>query len=379
MRFLHTADWHIGKKLHGFDLLEDQKAAFDQILQIAKTEKVDAIVIAGDLYDRSVPAVEAIELFNQMVIEMNLQEKLPILAISGNHDSSTRLETGGPWFVQSDFYLHTRLEQAFQPIEMDDTQFFLLPYFEPISARLYFENEEIRTIEQAMKEVVKEMTMYFDPEKAHVLVSHFFVAGSEKTDSETKLMVGGLDTVPLATLDAFDYVALGHLHGKNALQSETARYSGSPLKFSLSELNQTKGVWLVDIDVQKLSVEFKEIQPIRDIVQIEGSFKELISPEFYETIQKDDYLHVQLTDRAVIPNMMNQLRQVYPRIIGVERLYGREDQAAKTTAKAGLKKLAPNQLVEQFFSEVTGEEPTGQQQKWIKEQLAEIHQSERGK
>ncbi|MCA5011699.1 MULTISPECIES: exonuclease SbcCD subunit D [unclassified Enterococcus] len=379
MRFLHTADWHIGKKLHGFDLLEDQKAAFDQILQIAKTEKVDAIVIAGDLYDRSVPAVEAIELFNQMVIEMNLQEKLPILAISGNHDSSTRLETGGPWFVQSDFYLHTRLEQAFQPIEMGDTQFFLLPYFEPISARLYFENEEIRTIEQAMKEVVKEMTMHFDPEKAHVLVSHFFVAGSEKTDSETKLMVGGLDTVPLATLDAFDYVALGHLHGKNALQSETARYSGSPLKFSLSELNQTKGVWLVDIDVQKLALEFKEIQPVRDIIQIEGSFKELISPEFYETIQKDDYLHVQLTDRAVIPNMMNQLRQVYPRIIGVERLYGREDQTAKTTTKAGLKKLAPNQLVEQFFSEVTGEEPTGQQQKWIKEQLAEIHQSERGK
>ncbi|MGG5341310.1 exonuclease SbcCD subunit D [Enterococcus sp. AZ192] len=379
MRFLHTADWHIGKKLHGFDLLEDQKAAFDQILQIAKTEKVDAIVIAGDLYDRSVPAVEAIELFNQMVIEMNLQEKLPILAISGNHDSSTRLETGGPWFVQSDFYLHTRLEQAFQPIEMGDTQFFLLPYFEPISARLYFENEEIRTIEQAMKEVVKEMTMHFDPEKAHVLVSHFFVAGSEKTDSETKLMVGGLDTVPLATLDAFDYVALGHLHGKNALQSETARYSGSPLKFSLSELNQTKGVWLVDIDVQKLALEFKEIQPVRDIVQIEGSFKELTSPEFYETIQKDDYLHVQLTDRAVIPNMMNQLRQVYPRIIGVERLYGREDQTAKKTTKAGLKKLAPNQLVEQFFSEVTGEEPTGQQQKWIKEQLAEIHQSERGK
>ncbi|MBO0469774.1 exonuclease SbcCD subunit D [Enterococcus sp. DIV0242_7C1] len=379
MRFLHTADWHIGKKLHGFDLLEDQKAAFDQILQIAKTEKVDAIVIAGDLYDRSVPAVEAIELFNQMVIEMNLQEKLPILAISGNHDSSTRLETGGPWFVQSDFYLHTRLEQAFQPIEMGDTQFFLLPYFEPISARLYFENEEIRTIEQAMKEVVKEMTMHFDPEKAHVLVSHFFVAGSEKTDSETKLMVGGLDTVPLATLDAFDYVALGHLHGKNALQSETARYSGSPLKFSLSELNQTKGVWLVDIDVQKLALEFKEIQPVRDIIQIKGSFKELISPEFYETIQKDDYLHVQLTDRAVIPNMMNQLRQVYPRIIGVERLYGREDQTAKKTTKAGLKKLAPNQLVEQFFSEVTGEEPTGQQQKWIKEQLAEIHQSERGK
>lgn len=379
MRFLHTADWHIGKKIHGFDLLEEQKDAFQQILQIAKAEKVDAIVIAGDLYDRSVPAVEAIEVFNQMVIEMNLQEKFPVLAISGNHDSSTRLETGGPWFVQSDFYLHTRLDQAFQPIEMKNTQFFLLPYFEPISARLYFENDEIRTIEQAMNEVVKEMKTHFDLDKKQVLVSHFFVAGSEKTDSETKLMVGGLDTVPLSVLNAFDYVALGHLHGKNALKAEQAKYSGSPLKFSLSEIDQKKGVWIVDTENQKPLLEFKEIHPLRDIIQIEGSFTDLISPAFYESIRKEDFLHVKLTDRAVIPNMMNQLRQIYPRIIGVERLYGREEHNENKTVKTELKTLAPKQLVEQFFSEVTGEELTAQQQDWIKENLAEIHQIERGK
>ncbi|MBO0440434.1 exonuclease SbcCD subunit D [Candidatus Enterococcus ikei] len=378
MRFLHTADWHIGKKLHGYDLLEEQVDAFGQILTIAKDEKVDAIVVAGDLYDRSVPSVEAIEVFNRMIIEMNLQEKFPVLAISGNHDSSTRLETGGPWFIQSDFYLNTRLDQAFQPVEMQNTQFFLLPYFEPISARIYFDNEDIRTIEQAMKEVIIEMKQQFKPNMAHVLVSHFFVAGSEKSDSETKLMVGGLDTVPLSLLESFDYVALGHLHGKNALQAENARYSGSPLKFSLSEMNQKKGVWIVDTQVSDTTFEFKEIKPLRDVTQIEGSFKQLIAPDYYEAINREDYLHIQLTDRAVIPNMMNQLRQIYPRVIGVERLYGREEQQKKTENKKEIKALAPTELVDQFFSEVTGERLTKQQEDWIKENLAEIHQAERG-
>ena len=246
MKFLHTADWHIGKKLHGFDLLAEQREAFKQILAIAKEEQVDAVVIAGDLYDRSVPAVEAVEIFNEMMIQMNLKEHFPVLAISGNHDSSTRLETGGPWFNQTQFHLNTRLEQAFQPIEIDNTQFYLLPYFEPIAARLYFEDETIRTIQAAMEKVVAKMQESFLPNKKQVLVSHFFVAGSEKTDSETKLTVGGLDVVPTALLEPFDYVALGHLHGKNALQAPNARYSGSPVKFSLSEMTQEKGVWLVE-------------------------------------------------------------------------------------------------------------------------------------
>lgn len=379
MRFLHTADWHIGKKLHGYDLLEEQVDAFQQILTIAKKEQVDAIVVAGDLYDRSVPSVEAIEVFNKMIIEMNLQEKFPVLAISGNHDSSTRLETGGPWFIQSNFHLNTRLDQAFQPVEMENTQFFLLPYFEPISARLYFDNEEIRTIEQAMKEVVTEMKKQFKPDMKHVLVSHFFVAGSEKSDSETKLMVGGLDTVPLSLLESFDYVALGHLHGKNALQAENARYSGSPLKFSLSEMNQKKGVWIVDTKANETTFEFKEITPLRNVIQIEGSFKELTTQEFYESIDRENYLHIQLTDRAVIPNMMNQLRKIYPRVIGVERLFGREVQQKHNETKKEIKTLAPNELVAQFFSDVTGEELTRQQQVWIKENLAEIYQAERGK
>ncbi|MGL4696061.1 exonuclease SbcCD subunit D [Enterococcus larvae] len=379
MRFLHTADWHIGKKLHGYNLLEDQLHAFNQIIQLAKKEAVDGIIIAGDLYDRSVPSVDAVEVFNQMIIELNLEEKLPVFAISGNHDSSIRLETGGPWFKQSDFYLHTRLEQAFQPIEVGDTQLFLLPYFEPIAARLYFENDEIRTIEKAMEFVTAEIKKNFKSGMAHVLVSHFFAAGSAKSDSETKLTVGGLDTVPLDLLRDFDYIALGHLHNKDALISDQIRYSGSPLKFSLSERKQEKGVWIIDISEQSCQLEFHRIQPLREIKELQGTFQELTKQEFYESIDRKDFMFIQLTDRSVIPNMMYQLRKVYPNILGVERVYGRENDQKGLTKDVNMKQLSPLELSRQFFEEMTEEELTSQQEQWLNESLDSVQQKERGK
>ena len=213
MKVLHTADWHIGKKLHGYDLLPDQAYILDQILKIAKEEAVEAIVIAGDLYDRSVPSEASVRLLNQTIADWNLTQQFPLLAISGNHDSATRLATGSPWFNQAQFHLHTRLEEAFTSVEMGNSQFYLLPYFEPVDARIYFEDSELRTIQQAMPKVIEKMQESFDRDKKHILVSHFFVAGSSKTDSETKIEVGGLDGINGKLLECFDYVALGHLHG----------------------------------------------------------------------------------------------------------------------------------------------------------------------
>lgn len=378
MRFLHTADWHIGKKLHGYDLLAEQEAAFRQILTIAEAEQVEAIVIAGDLYDRSVPSVEAVEVFNRMIIELNLTKRFPIYAISGNHDSSTRLETGGPWFQQTEYYLHTQLAQAFRPIETPDVQFFLLPYFEPIQARLYFEDDEIHSIEQAMVRVIAELERLFDPQKAHVLVSHFFVAGSEKSDSETKVAVGGLDVVPLSLLQNFDYVALGHLHGKDALKASNARYSGSPVKFSLSELDHQKGVWIVDSTPQATAFTFKELTPLHDIKQYTASFQEFLQPSFYEAIDREAFLSLQLTDRAIIPNMMNQLRTVYPRILQVERLNGREQSQSAAQVRKEIRQLGPLELFQQFFTEVTDETLTTQQNEWLQQSLLAL-QTEEGK
>lgn len=365
MRFLHTADWHIGKKLHGYDLLADQKDSLAQILRLAKEEQVDAVVIAGDLYDRSVPSVEAVELLNQSLIQFNLEEELPILAISGNHDSSTRLGTGAPWYQQTNFHLVTDLSEAFAPVTMGDTQFFLLPYFEPIAARLYFD-EPLMTISDAVQRVVEEFVKLFDPTKKQVLVTHFFIAGGLRTESETPIEVGGLNSVPSELLQAFDYVALGHLHSKNALKKGSLRYSGSPLKFSLSELNDQKGVWIVDTEQAEIEPTFHPLKPLRDIRQMEASFAELIDPAFYQTVEREHFWQIQLTDRAVIPNMMNQLREIYPNILTVERVNGHESQTIQRLKK---REQQPQKLVHTFFEEITGEELTKNQENWLQEGL----------
>lgn len=369
MRFLHTADWHIGKKFNGYDLLSEQEAVIDQIIEIAVTEAVDAVVIAGDLYDRGVPPVEAVSLFNQKVVQLNLEKKLPLLAISGNHDNATRLETGGPWFSHTAFHLHTRLDQAFMPVIIGDTQFFLLPYFEPIAARLFFADDTIRTIAEAVELAVAKMKESFDPALRQVLVTHFFVAGALRTDSETKIEVGGLDNVPADLFDEFDYVALGHLHGKDAVKHPRIQYSGSPLKFSLSEATQEKGVFIVDT----AAVEKRQLVPlvpVHDVRVLTAAYEQLLDPAFYQAVGREDFLQIKLTDRAVIPNLMNTLRGIYPRILGVERVSG----VAKVhqTAPELPQERNPEALVQDFFSEMTGEKLSAQQQEWLKAALQAV-------
>lgn len=367
MRFLHTADWHVGKKFNGYDLLADQGKILDQITAIALREKVEAVVIAGDLYDRTVPPVEAVALLNQKIQHLNLQEQLPVLAISGNHDSGTRLATGSPWYTQTDFYLHTNLEQAFTPVVLGDTQFFLLPYFEPIAARLYFD-EEVRSIQEAMELVIAKIKSAFDPQLRHVLVTHFFVAGSLRSDSETKIEVGGLDSVPAELLDDFDYVALGHLHGRNALQHPTIQYSGSPLKFSLSEAHQEKGVFLVDTTAG--TRHFIPLVPEHEVRILEASYEELLDPAFYQNQQREDFLQIKLTNRGVIPNLMNTLRGIYPRLLGLERTAGIE----RSTEIKQTESQSPEQVMADFFYEMTQEKLTKQQSQWLEDSLGAQNQ-----
>ncbi|MHC5268678.1 exonuclease SbcCD subunit D [Enterococcus sp. LJL98] len=373
MRFLHTADWHIGKKLHGYDLLRQQEAALAAIVALAKKESVDAIVIAGDLYDRSVPGVESVALLNQQFIQMNRIEKLPLLVISGNHDSSTRLATGNPWYQATDFYLHTTLAQAFTPVTFDDTQFFLLPYFEPIEARLYFEDDSLRSIGASVQRVVEAMQEHFDPTKKQVLVSHFFVAGSLRTDSETPLEVGGLDAIPPATFEAFDYVALGHLHSKNAIGSGKVRYSGSLLKYSLSEVNDEKGVFL--IDTADMEPVFHPLAPLQEMRTLEASFAELIDPARYQTLDRDAFWQFSITDRGVIPNMMQQLREIYPYVLTVERAHGHQVVTKPLTQRT--KQQSPQELTKNFFTEMTGEALSEKQLAWLARGLQEANETEK--
>lgn len=365
MRFLHTADWHIGKKLHGFDLNREQDDAYKQILNIAETEKVDAIVIAGDLYDRAVPGEDSVKQLNSMLIDMNLKHKFPILAISGNHDSATRLHTGSEWFSVTNFFLNTKVSQSTTPIEIADTQFFLLPYFEPFEAKQYLQDDKLKNVTEAMVKLVEKMQANFDSNKKHVLIAHFFAAGSEHVDSETQVSVGGLNAIPVDILSPFDYVALGHLHGKDALHAEKVKYSGSPVKFSISEANQTKGVWIVDTDPFK--VEFKPLRPTKDIRILTESYETLTSPDFYNQQNRNDFLSIQLTDSKIIPNVMQSLREIYPYIINLERANGpvlTDNKVADIDPN-----LDPMTLLKKFFKESTEEDMSEAQEKWAADTL----------
>lgn len=373
MRFLHTADWHIGKLMAGYNLLNDQHSTFLQLERIAKEQKVDAVVVAGDLYDRSVPSEAAIRELNRELVTLNLNDHLPVLAISGNHDSATRLGIGQQWYADRQLYLNTQITQAFQPIIIDDVQFFLLPFFGLQQIRNYFHNDAIKDINSAMKEIINVMVKKFAPGKKHVLIAHFFAAGSQRTaESETMIEVGGLSAVNTQLLAPFDYVALGHLHNKNALHEDRVRYSGSPMKFSASEANQDKGVWIVDTD--PFSIKWLALPPVHDIHVLEASMNELTSDSFAQRYPQDDYFVIRLKDREVIPDVMSRLRQIYPKIISLSRKYGftTPQQVQRTQVMT----KAPDQLFARFFQETLGKKLDNNQQRIIKETL---HQAEKGK
>lgn len=365
MKFLHTADWHIGKRLHEYPLVKEQQDALDQIAQIAQKEQVDAIVVAGDLYDRSLPSEEAVTLVNQALKDLNLKAALPLLVISGNHDSAVRLATGQAWFKQTKLYLHTKLAEAFTPIEFEDTQFFLLPYFELQEARNYFADENLNDLTSAMKLVVAKLKTKFDPTKKQVLVAHFFAAGSLRSDSETKIEVGGLDSVSPELFSEFDHVALGHLHDKNALDLPTVKYSGSLLKYSVAEANSQKGVWIVE--TEPFSCKWIPLDPLNDICYLEASYAELTT-KLYQTVAQDDYVAIELTDEHEIIDVMNKLRKYYPRIVELKR----KKRLVHTKQAEKIESKTPLELFTDFFVQATGQEPTQLQQKWAKESLLDL-------
>lgn len=371
MRFLHTADWHLGRRLFGYDLTAEQDDAFKQLVTIAQEEKVDAIVIAGDLYDRQNPAETAVAQLTKMISTINLELKLPLLMINGNHDSAVRLGVGNQWFTATNFYLQTELAQAFEPIEMNDVQFFLLPYFELYQARQYFNDDHIRTLEQAMIKIMAAIKQRFVKGKRHILIAHFFAAGSSHSDSETTVNVGGLEAVPLDLLADFDYVALGHVHNKDALQNSTIRYSGSLIKYSLSEENQTKGVLIVDTE-PNVKVKFRPITPLRDVQTVEGSFIDLTDTEYLSNhqIDQDAYTGIILDDTNVISNASALLRQQFPHFLNMSRANGVSTFIAHQISTQEIN--SPMTLLTKFYQEMTQHSLSQQQQDWAEQALKEV-------
>lgn len=383
MKLLHTADWHLGKKLHGYDLIADQKYILDEILTVAKSEEVDAIIIAGDIYDRAVASSEAIQLGNQVLHQWNLEEGFPLLVISGNHDSAIRLATGKEWFKSSQYYLKTTIQESLQPVEFGDCQFYLLPYIELMEARLFIEKaglveEAPNDLSQVLKIIIDEMKKTFNPNKKQIFVGHLFVAGSLRQDSETPLEIGGLQSVAVELFDCFHYAAFGHLHSPKAIQKGKVRYSGAPLKYSVGEYSDQKGVQLIDTDLLATdfskAVRFVPLKPLREVLKIEASFEDLLYQRGVLQKYAADFLAIELTNEEVIVQLMNQLRPLYPNLLTVSRKSQRKEQ--ESSKEKLVKVEQPLALIQDFFLQLSDEPLTDQQQAWIEETLSEIQGKE---
>lgn len=351
MKFLHLADLHLGKRVNGFSMLEDQAHILRQILAILDDEQPDGVLIAGDVYDKSVPSVEAVELLDGFLTELRARG-VPVLLISGNHDSPERLAFGGRVMDSCGIHISPVYDSALAPVTLHDefgpVHVWLLPFVKPAHVRRWFPDADIESYTDAMAEAVARMDI--DTAARNVLVTHQFVTGGARSGSE-ELSVGGTDNVDSGVFAPFDYVALGHLHGAQHIGRETIRYAGSPLKYSFSEARQHKSVTVVTLgekgDVQVRTVA---LTPLRELREIRGSYDELTARSFYEhTTYRSDYLHLILTDEQDVFDAMSRLRTIYPYLMTLDYDNARTRAAGGMSVPAETERRTPLELFEALY------------------------------
>lgn len=351
MKFLHLADLHLGKRVNGFSMLEDQAHILRQILAILDDEQPDGVLIAGDVYDKSVPSVEAVGLLDGFLTELRARG-VPVLLISGNHDSPERLAFGGRVMDSCGIHISPVYDGALAPVTLHDAfgpvHVWLLPFVKPAHVRRWFPDADIESYTDAVAEAVAHMDI--DTAARNVLVTHQFVTGGARSGSE-ELSVGGTDNVDSSVFAPFDYVALGHLHGAQQIGRETIRYAGSPLKYSFSEARQHKSVTVVTLgekgDVQ---VRTAALTPLRELREIRGSYDELTARSFYEhTTYRSDYLHLILTDEQDVFDAMSRLRTIYPYLMTLDYDNARTRAAGGMSVPAETERRTPLELFEALY------------------------------
>ena len=303
MRLIHLSDLHLGKRVNGFSMLEDQRYILKEILRIIDEERPDAVLISGDVYDKAVPSAEAVLVLDEFLCRL-AQCKLPVLMISGNHDSAERVAFGGRLMERSGVYVSPVYDGAVQPIVLHDAwgevRIYLLPFLKPAHVRRCFPDETIESYTDALRVAVGQMEI--DAGARNLLLTHQFVTGAARCESE-ELSVGGADHVDASVFDGFDYVALGHLHGPQSVGGEHIRYCGSPLKYSFSEAKQQKSVTLVELaEKGQVQVRTVPLVPQHDLREIRGTYLAVTEKSFYDGTATDDYLHITLTDEEDVPN-----------------------------------------------------------------------------
>lgn len=398
MKIIHTSDWHIGKIVNEFSMLEDQKYILDELIKLVDKERPDVLIIAGDMYDRSIPPVDGVELLNNILSKLVMEKGINVLAISGNHDSGERVCFASNILEKQGLYIVGRDYELYRKIEIDDewgkVNFYLIPYKDPSVIKKLLDNSEIKNHNDAMKAIVEKINESLDKSERNILVAHGYVtmyredakesdeykyeaANLEVSESERPLSIGGTDLIDCNIFNDFDYVALGHLHGRQKIGREEVRYSGSLLKYSFSEVNQKKGVTIFDIDREKnVTLDLRELKPLRDLRIIKGNIDELIEIGRDVVDGKEDYIQAILLDEGELINPIEKLRAVYPNVMLITREKKREYDENSTSAKKGYKSKSEKDLFEEFYNALSDGEFTEEKSKIIDETINGILKEE---
>ncbi|PIC58656.1 exonuclease sbcCD subunit D [Sporosarcina sp. P12(2017)] len=381
MKIFHTADWHLGKLVQGIYMTEDQRYILQAFIEEIKREQPDAVIIAGDLYDRAIPPTEAVGLLNEVLQEIVIDLKIPVIAIAGNHDSPSRLHFGSTFMKDQGLYITGELSPELSPVKLQDeygdVYFHLIPYADPSIVRHLLEDESISSHQQAMKKIIERIEQSMDKEARHVFVGHAFITkhGEKEentSDAERPLSIGGAEYVSSDLFEPFHYTALGHLHQAHFVGNETIRYSGSPLKYSISEENHQKGYLIVELGGNgKVEIEKKLLIPLHDVRTVEGTMEDIL-----EMHHNEDYVFVKLLDTVPVIQPMEKIRSVFPNAMHVERkLFASSTDSFGGTISVE-KKEDDQAMFASFFKELQGEEVDEETKELFAEVLWDVMKEE---
>ena len=380
MRFLHTADLHIGKRVNEFSMLEDQEYILRQILKTADKEQVEAVLIAGDVYDKQVPSAEAVRLFDWFLTQLN-SRKLPVFVIGGNHDSVERLSFGAQIMEESGVYLTQSYDGKVVPVRLEDeygsVNLWMLPFLKPAMVKRFFPEQDIVTYQDALETLIGNMEL--NREERNLLIAHQFVTGAVTGGSEdsVEVFVGGVENVDASVFADFDYVALGHIHRAQSAGGEQIRYSGTPLKYSFSEIRHEKSVTIAELKEKgSLTVHQEPLKPLHDMREIRGSYEELVLRENYQGTDLEDYLHVILTDENDIPDVIGRLRSIYPNIMKLDYDNQRTRRNQELMKEEAAVEQSPMELLGQFFSQQNNQEMSPEQTEYARTLMETIRKEE---
>ena len=375
MKFVHISDLHLGKRFHETSLIEDQSAILKQIVDIIDTERPDGVLIAGDVYDKSAPSAEAVQLFDLFLAELATR-RLQVFVISGNHDSPERIAFGGKIMGACGVHLSPVYNGTVEAITLTDSHgevnVYMLPFIKPAHVRRYYAEEEISSYTDAMRVAISQMNI--DESKRNLLITHQFVTGATRSESEET--VGGTDNVDSAVFACFDYVALGHLHSAQNCGTERLRYCGTPLKYSFSEANDKKSITVIELaEKGTLTVKTLPLNPIRDLRKIKGAFAELTDATFYRTAGNlEDYVQITLTDEDDVPNAMGRLQMIYKNALELKYDNARTRASAEIFGAETVKNKSVMQLFSEFFAAKNGAEMSEDQSAYIQNAIEQIEE-----